>query len=238
MIDALQNIIKLIGPGNALAIALFLISIFIAFYLYFKTFYRLVYSTERICKSCNNVNDWTKSETEFVIRVLFYNNGRKTISRNEIQQLEIISSNKIEAIKQIKGNDNIRTRTNKKRNTINIDLEYLDSSESFVLEINHSGKLEVKGRFSETGNILHTEPKYWLILNVLFMIFYFLMMFYNLTNITDKEEPFTLEFITNIFVLFGIFSVIRFIHSILFIPDSLSSKYLDTKDKLAKDFKN
>jgi hypothetical protein len=238
MIEALQNIIKLIGPGNALAIALFLISIFIAFYLYFRTFYRLVYSTDRICKNCNKVNDWTKDETEFVTRIIFYNNGRKTITRNEIKQLELISSNKIEAIKQIKGNSNIKTRTNKKRNIVNIDIEYLDSSESFVLEINHSGKLEVKGRISETGNLLHTEPKYWLILNVLFIIFFFIMMFYNIVNISDEVKPFTLEFITNLFILFGIFSVIRFIHSILFIPDSLSSKYLDTKDKFAKDFKN
>ena len=224
------------GPSNALAIILFIISVFIAFYLYYKTFYRLAYSTGRICKDCNKIADWNNNETEFISRILFYNNGRKTITRKEIKQLEIKSSNKVNTVKTIKGNENIKTTKNSKK--ITIDIAFIDSSEFFVLEINHKGNLDVIGRISETGNLLHTEPRYWLVMNIAFIIFFVVITFYNLTIYTDKKEPDTLKFITTFFILFGIFSLVRFIHSILFIPDSISSKYLDTKDKFANEFKN
>jgi len=238
MTETLQNIINTIGASNVLAISLFLLSLLVAFYLYFRTFYRLVYSTGRNCKRCNNITDWTNNETEFTTRILFYNNGRKTITRKEIQKLEIISSNKINSVKTIKGNATIKTKTNEKQNSINVDIENLDSSEFFVLEIIHKGKLDINGRISETGNLLHTEPKVWTILNFVFLILFLVMICYNLAIVKDKENIFTLEFIANFFISFGIFGVISFIHSILFIPDSLSSKYLDTKDKFAREFKN
>lgn len=121
---------------------------------------------------------------------------------------------------------------------VNIDINYLDSSEFFVLEINHNGSIEVNGRISETGKLLHTEPRFWVALNIIFIILFFVMIFYSLINAPDKDNPFTLKFITNFFIFFGILSVLRFIHSILFIPDSISSKYLDTKDNFAKEFKD
>ena len=238
MIEIIEKIIGHIGPSNALAIILFSISLFVAFFLYFKAFYRLVYSATRICKGCAKITDWTNNETKFVTRILFYNNGRKIITRNEIQKLEVKSSKKIDSVKTIKGNETIRAITNRKQNIVNIDIEYLDSSEFFVLEINHSGILHVNGRISETGRLLNTEPKWWLVLNIVLTIFFFVMMFYNLRKVSGKEDPFTLELITNMFIIFGIFNVIRFIHSILFIPNSLSSKYLNTKDKFANGFEN
>jgi hypothetical protein len=238
MTEIIQKYIETIGASNVLAIILFLVSLFVAFYLYFKTFYRLIFSTGRICKECANVSDWTGNDKEFTSRILFYNNGRKTITKNEIKNLELKSTGKIISVKNIKTNDTIKTRTNTKKSIINIDIEYLDSSKFFVLEVNHNGSLEVNGRISETGNLLHTEPRFWVALNILFIILFFVIIFYGLINTPDKNDPFTLEFITNFFIFFGILSVIRFIHSILFIPDSISSKYLDTKDKFAKEFKN
>lgn len=238
MVETGKNIIELMGQSNALSITLFIISLFVAFYLYFKTFYRLVYSTSRICKGCEKISEWNNEETKFETRILFYNNGRKTITKNEISKLEMKSSNKIESLKIIKSNGAIKTRINKKQNIIAMDIEYLNSKEFFVVEVSHSGKIDVIGRISETGNLLNTEPKYWLILNILFTIFFLFMIFYNLLNTADKENLFSLEFITNLLILFGIFKVMRFIHSILFIPDSLSSEFLRTKDKTAKEFKN
>lgn len=236
MIKTIESIVEYIGLPN---IIFFLGSTFIAFYFYFRSFKRLVYSTERICKECNNINDWNNNKSNFVTRILFYNNGKKTISRNDIKKFKLKSSNTIDLVKTLKGDKTIKIRTNKKqKNIVNINFEYLDSSSYFVLEINHSGKLEVEGRVSETGGFLHTEPKYWMVLNIVFVIFFFVMMFYNLTNISDIEGLFSVKFITNLLILFGLFSVIRYIHSILFIPDSLTSKYLTTKDKFAKEFKN
>lgn len=238
MIDGIQIIANYLGASNALTILFFLISLFIGFYFYFKTFFRLTYSTGRICRNCNKISDWTNNETEFVSRILFYNNGRKTITSNEIHKLELISSGKINSVKTIKGNENENIRTTINSDKANIEIDYIDSSDFFILEICHNGQLEVKGRISETGNLLHTEPKYWIALNIAFMFFFFVMTFYNLTFLTDEKETDILKVATNFFMLFGMFSVIRFIHTILFIPDSVTSKYLDTKDKFLKEFKH
>jgi hypothetical protein len=236
MIEEIKDIINYLGASNALTILFFLISVFIGFYFYYKTFFRLTYSTERICRNCKNVSDWTNNETEFVTRILFYNNGRKTINPNEIHKLELISNGKINSVKTIKGNQNIGTEISIDK--ANIEIDYIDSSEFFVLEINHNGKLDVNGRISETGNLLHTEPKYWIVINIAFMIIFFAMTFYNLTFLENEKETDILKVVTNFFILFGMFTIIRFIHSILFIPYSVTSKYLDTKDKFAKEFKN
>lgn len=235
MIENVKNIIEYVGLGNVLSLILFLISAFIAFYMYFKTFYRLVYSIGRICKECNKITDWTSNETAFVTRVLFYNNGRKTITKTEIKKLELKSSNKIGSIKILKGQETLKTKTNKKQNIVTVDIEYLDSSDFFVLEVNHTGQLDVNGRISETGNLLHTEPRYWVLLHVFFIAFTFAMFFYHFVT---EENPFTLKFIMNSCIIFLIFIMLRYVHSILFIPDRISTKYLDTKDKFAKSFKS
>lgn len=236
MIESIKDIVNYLGASNALTIIIFLISVFLGFYFYYKTFFRLTYSTQRICRNFKSISDWRNNETEFVTRILLYNNGRKTISSNDIHKLELNSNGKINSIQTIKGNENIRSTINADKADIQID--YIDSSEFFVLEINHNGQLDVNGRIAETGNLLHTEPKYWIFINIAFMIFFFGMTFYNLTLLTDEKETDILKGMTNFFTLFGMFAIIRFIHSILFIPDSVTSKYLDTKDKFAKAFKN
>jgi hypothetical protein len=236
MIEAIKDIINYLGASNSLTILFFLISVFIGFYFYYKTFFRLTYSIGRICKNCNNISDWTNNENEFITRILFYNNGRKTITTNDIHKLELISKGNINSVKIIKGNDNIKITINACKT--NIEIDYIDSSEFFVLEVNHNGLLDVNGRISETGNLLHAEPKYWIAINIAFMIFFFVITFYNLSFLKNENETDILKKVTNLFIFFGMFSVIRFIHSILFIPDSVTSKYLDTKDKFAKDFNN
>jgi len=160
-----------------------------------------------------------------------YNEYRKEY--NEIQKLELISSEKINSLKEIKGNENISIVTNTDKATIEID--FIDSTDFFILEVNHTGELVVKGRISETGNLLHTEPKIFTNFNFVFLIFFIVISFYNLTFLGDEND--ILKVGTNLFLLFGIYGVFRFIHSIFFIPDSLTSKYLDTKDKFAKEFK-
>lgn len=68
--EILLGIIDFLGPSNVLAIILFVISVFIAFYLYYRSFFRLVYSTGRICKTCSNIQDWQNNENEFVSRIV------------------------------------------------------------------------------------------------------------------------------------------------------------------------
>jgi hypothetical protein len=40
----------------------------------------MVYSIERICENIKEHGDWAKEQDEFISRVLFYNNGRKTLT--------------------------------------------------------------------------------------------------------------------------------------------------------------
>jgi hypothetical protein len=105
-------------------------------YFFYKNFFRLTYSTGHIFK---NIGELTNSETEFVTRILFYNNGLKTITNDDIQKLELISSEKINSLKEIKGNENISIVTNIDKATIEID--FIDSSDFFILEVNHTGDL-------------------------------------------------------------------------------------------------
>ena len=58
MIEHIDYLIDLVGgKSNALTILALFIGIIISLFLYFKTFYRLVYSTERICENIKELGD-------------------------------------------------------------------------------------------------------------------------------------------------------------------------------------
>ncbi|MCD8423652.1 hypothetical protein [Tenacibaculum finnmarkense] len=238
MIDFLKTVIDYIGTGNALTIVIFLIGLLFAYYFYYRTFYRLVYSSERICLSCKELGDLLKNEDHsFKTRILFYNNGRKTLTKEENKQLDIISSKS--GIKSAKVLENKEVDLIISEKKININFENLDSKKFFIIEIDHSDYLYVEGRISEIGKILHTEPKKWVVINILFLIIFFGVMFSTLFNFIDTENlkenlPIALNFI--LIILLAV--LMRFIHSLFFIPDSLTAKYLQPKNKLQNEFMN
>lgn len=97
----------------------------------------------------------------------------------------------------------------------------------------------VEGRISEIGKILHTEPKNWFVINIFFMVIFFGVMFSTLFNFIDTENlkenlPIVLKLILIILLAF----LMRFIHSLFFIPDSITAKYLHPKSKLQNEFMN
>ena len=234
--ETLSRIIEYIGPSNVLAIILFLISVFIASYLYYRTFFRLVYSTGRICKTCKNIKDWQSDDTEFVSRIAIYNNGRKTLTTKEVHLLEIEASIKTnQDIKVIVGKEQLKITVAKDK--LKLDFDYLDSRKFFVLEIKHNGMLQVNGRVSESGKILQTEHVGWVVFNLAFVFISLLLMGYNMQAHLVEDKADFIPFFINMLLLFGIYKVIRLIHALLYIPDSLSSKYLDTTDKWNKKFK-
>ena len=232
MLEFINKLINFIGIGNAISIITFLVSLFISYYLYFKSFYRMVYSTHTICKTRTSFSDRFDSERELNTRILIYNNGRKTLSENQINKLEITSSD-LKEIFIIKGIDEFNTNID--RNVVKINFKNLDSSEFIVLEMIHKGTINVKGRIDETGKILHTEPRNWVIGNAIIIIILIASLFYNMFTLLEKDL--WLCSVNFIFIT-GIFFILRFIHSLLFIPDGLSAKYLDTKDKLENEFQN
>ena len=236
MIQNINYLIELVGgKSNALTILALFIGLFFSFYLYFKTFFRLVFSTERIFKNRNENTDWTNEENKYTTRILFCNNGRKTLTKNEIKQLVINYSKDIFSIRLLEENKNIKLH--KKSKKINVDIDYLDSSKFFVVELEHNGYVDVDGRVSETGEILRTEPTYWIVINIIFMVYLAFSMFNILMHMEDKNINQTSNWI-NFGLIIGVGLTIRFIHSLLFIPDSISGKYLDPKDKFNREFKN
>lgn len=239
MINEIKHFIDFIGVGNTISIIIFLLGSFLAFYFYFKTFYRLVYSSEKICETCNNVNDWVNKDNLFRSRVLFLNNGRKTLTKEEIKKLEINSTGKILNVRVLIGTEKLK-KPNLIKNKFEIELEYLDSSEFILLEITHKGFLNIEGRISETGQILHTETRSWLIINFVFILFFFGVIFYNIYVYiySNPELNNVTQFGINLIILFGIYMVIRYIHKLFFIPDNISFKYLDVKDKWNREFRN
>ena len=236
MIEDINYLIDLVGGNsNSLTILALFIGLFFSFYLYFKTFFRLVFTTERIFKDRNEKTDWKNEQNQYTTRILFYNNGRKTLTKNEINQLVINYSKDILSIRLLEDNENIKLH--KKSKKINIDIDYLDSSKFFVVEIEHSGYVQVDGRISETGEILRTEPTYWMVINIVFMIYLIFSMFNFVYHLKYKNINQNSDLI-NFLLIIGVFITIRFIHSLLFIPDSITGKYLHPKDKFNREFKN
>jgi hypothetical protein len=240
MIDSIQIAIEFIGTGNFIGIVLFLISLFFGYFWYFKSYYRLVYNTEKICPRSKDLIDWSDDNEIFISRILLYNNGRKSLTQEEIKVLKIISSQEILDTQVLKGNCNLNS--NQENKELNIEFDYLDNSEFILLEIKHKGKIQVEGRTSESGKILNTETKNWLIFNIITIAFVFVMMIYYviqlLGNNFDNPLKGFLLFGMNMFFLIVLSASVRYVHKLFFIPDSVSSKYLSTKDKWNKEFQN
>ena len=236
MIDFLKTLTEYIGTANLLAIILFLISLFITGYFYFKTFYRLVYSTGTTCPNCTELGDFSKKNNDYKTRVLFYNNGRKTLTEEENKELRIISKNgQINNSKVLIGeNIDLSSFANK----ADIQFDYLDSKKFFIIEIDHTGHLEITGRISESGKILNTESRPWLILNIIPFIFCIVLIFYTMyemMHLNNLAEHIPVGI--NLIIIFLVVFFMRFIHSLFFIPDNISSKFLDPKNKINKEFK-
>ena len=236
MVEDINYLIDLLGGNNnALSVLYFFIGIFFSFYLYFKTFFRLVIATERVCKKADEMIDWRNEINEYTTRVLVYNNGRKTLTKSEIKQLVINSTSDILSFRLLEESKNVKIYLKKRK--INIDLEYLDSSKYFVLEIEHKGFIKVEGRISETGEILRIEPTYWKLINV-FFICYLMYSLFNIGTNLDSKNLNDSTVIINFLLIIGTGITLRFIHSLLFIPDSLVAKYLGQKDKKRTEFRN
>jgi len=235
MIETINNIIDFLGIGNVISIVLFTFGTFIAFYFYYRTFYRLVYSTDSICKDFKNLDYRTNEDSIFESRVVFYNNGRKTLTKTEANKLEIVSTNEVLNVRFLKGVKNLNTDI--EGYIIRIDFEYLDSNDFFVIEVIHKGQLEIKGRISETGEILHTETKIWTNINIAFLIFFIAIIGYNTYSLEYIENSSLIGQGSSLILIIILFCLLRYIHKLFFIPDNISSKYLVPKDKWYTEFR-
>jgi hypothetical protein len=199
MINTLKDIMDYIGVGNIISIVTFIIGIFISYYLYFKSFYRLIYVSETICKTCEKFLDRYDGKNELITRIIFYNNGRKTLSKDQIDKLEIISE-EIKEIFAIKATENLSVSVIKNKGKIIIG--HLDSSEFIVFEVTHKGKIDVVGRVAETGKLLYKETRIWVIINAIIILPMIISLYYFMFTYLGKDEPeFIPMFIYLIFLL-------------------------------------
>lgn len=88
----LFNIIKLTPEvGIIISLTLFILMVSITYYRYYKSVFRLVYSRGTVCTTCEKLGDFNKNGNVYKTRIIFYNNGRKTISKKVIPFLSIES---------------------------------------------------------------------------------------------------------------------------------------------------
>ncbi len=238
MTDLFKVFIDFIGVGNFLTILLFIVGLFFAYYFYYRTFYRLIYSTGTVCLTCKKLKDWRSNEHSFKTRVLFYNNGRKTITKFQSNGLKILSADNGIKSARVLENEDVTLRFSD--NCVNIDFDHLDARNFFTVEVEHFENIEVKGRVAETGNILHTEPKWWLVTNMILFVPILGLIFYTYYEFEKAEDIIeeSLSLALNVTLMFFSIWLLRFIHSLFFIPDNISSKYLDAKSKAQSEFKN
>lgn len=236
MIEIFSELYKIVGISNILTILIFLISTLIAYYLYFRTFYRLVFSQSRICRSCTNIEEWNSNETEFESRIIFFNNGRKTLNKGNIENLEILAENEIISFEQIVTNQKFNFESNNKN--VKIYLENLDSKEYMLLKVIHKGKLTISGRISESGEILNTETKTWLKLNFIFLIVTPILIFtpFIVLFVTKNILYFIPNMIVSILLIHLMLFFVRKIHKMFFIPDELTEVFLKTKNHYNSEF--
>lgn len=230
----IKNLIDNIGLWNLFSLLTFIIGTIYSTYTYFKSFYRIVYSEERICNNCKSVKNWQDDNQKFTSRLIFYNNGRKTLTKTELKKIQI-SSSEISSIKIISDVNNIKSKISDNKKKLYIEFDYLDASRFFVIQLNHNGFINVKGRVAETGSFLHTETKGWLIANFALIFYLFASIFYILFSYSNEKLLMT-KMATNMILIMLFYSLFRFIHKLFFIPDNITSKYLGTTDKRNTEF--
>lgn len=231
------DLIKVIGFWNFFSIITFLLSTVFTIYTYFKSFYRLVYSCQSVCETCFKAEDWQNTSNLKRTRIIFKNNGRKTITSNELKNIKIIGEN----IKEFNfiGIKKLDYRITKSK--LQLKLDYLDANDFFVIEFQHIGNIKVKGRISETGKFLNTESKSWLILNFILVVYSLISMavipLISMFKLEDYDEVVSRALI-NLVIIFLIYITTRYLHKVFFISDSIVDKYLGTKSKWNHEFKN
>lgn len=237
--ELLENILKAInylGFFNFFSVIVIVFTIIMSVYFYFKSFYRMVYEQASICLNCSNSTLWSSKEADLITRFIFYNNGRKTLSKEDFKSFSCSSKNgEISSFRVIKNHKSLKMR--QVLNNIDIVIDDLDSNDFFVIELHHKGPVHFKGRIKETGEMLNIETSNWKIINVAFMILVFGIII-NSAKYFDEKNPDFLSLVIGILLISIIFFFLRIIHALFFIPDRVSAKYTDTTDKFNTEFLN
>jgi hypothetical protein len=156
--DFIKKTIDYIGFWNVFSILTFIFGTIYTVYTSYKSFFRLVYTYQKTCQECAYSKQWRCESQNFVSRIIFFNNGRKTLTKAEVTKIQIVSS-EIASVKIQSEDSRISTRISRDRKALDIKFNYLDASRFFIVQLSHKGNIEVKGRVAESGTFLHTETR-------------------------------------------------------------------------------
>jgi len=219
--------------GNVIGI----IAIGLAIYFFFKDLKRLVYSIE----SKNIISDDLKSvenlkffyqdkkiSSLIISELIIYNNGRKSINKNDVSKLNIKSpEGRIFDLTEIKKhNHSIYELTD---NIITIKLNKFDSRDYLVLRIFHESDLEIEGRIKESGELLNSENTLWKIINIILIACLFIAFFWSLNKTVENDLTSWKWFVVAVIAGMFIYHSLNFVHSIFFIPTKIIRKYFKRK---------
>ena len=211
-----------------------IIPVSIGIYSFFKSIQRLVYVVETTNISSKKLNPRYKSEIKNLIiykpnllvsNILIYNNGRKTINRNDLIKLYINLGNE-PVLKVSETRKHSSSFINLVQNRIEIYLDNFDKRDFLAVRIFHTDNIKVDGRIMESGEIMNTESKLWLIINII--IFSIIMIGFVIAICKIEDENFVswkwviiMILISSIYLL-----VYRLINYFFFIPSSITNKYV------------
>lgn len=156
------------------------------------------------------------------------------MTKAEVAKIQIVSS-ELASVKIKSEDSRIETRISRDRKTLDIKFDHLDASRFLIVQLSHKGNIKVKGRVAETGTILHTETRGWLIANFVLVVYCFTSMFYLLSTNLEKG-PVVERLGINLILIFLFSRLFRYIHKLFFIPDSVTTKYLGITDKRQTEF--
>lgn len=236
MLQKIINIYNYLGVGTIITICTALLAIIYTAYTFHKNFYRIVYTTTKIKKRYKTNLDWQSEDTDYVTRIIFYNNGKKTITKDNIKRIVVESTGKIAKCEQIITKEIVDLDISNK--LINLKFDDLDSGDFILLEVEHKGNISISGRVNETGKILDTETKLWGNISIIALIIFIVLIIYLLWILffTWDLQGFY-NALTSLVSIIIINIFLQVIQSLFFIPNKIVDKYLVPSDESHSDFK-
>ena len=203
-------------------------------YVYFKGIKRIVYSLETReiitdeLKSLNNLQLIYKGQPTssiFVSELIIYNNGRKSINKEDVRRLTIKPfEGRIFECFELRKHSASSCMFNGEK--IFIELNEFDARDYIALRILHeSNDLELEGRIKESGEPLNGETKAWKIMSFIFFLTVLFAVSWGARRIVEND---IISFKWFIAILIGsvlLLSVYHFIYSLFFIPSRITKKY-------------
>jgi len=185
--------------------------------------------------SGKNINTLT------VTKIAFWNNGTDTINRNDIPNNDIFSitiENDFDIldasiIQIINQSNDIKANLSNDNKIVNIDFEYLDNNEGFVLQLFHnyenSDKIRINGTIKGFGKISKGLKKIDILQAIVKELFSPIFISVITVFLFNSFLPFNIHIIFSIFILILLIALLGYIkYKILYPVPKKLKKYFES----------